>query len=178
MVFDLEHGKYTAELGRRLKARAKSAGKEDLGVYFDHGAAGESQRVVPYFDVYDLSTTLAFVDIAVVNERTKSIIVLCEVEEEGANPKKVIGDCYNIFISDSVCIGRIPYDLSKARLLLGIKIPDKGDSGRKVRKILARIQTTVREDRLKGITIELTCESDYRTLVDRLEGSICELVGI
>ncbi len=169
---------YTAELGRRLTERVKSSGNEALGVYFDHGVAGESKRVVPYFDAYSLSTTLAFVDIAVVNEHSKSVIVLCEVEEEGANPKRVIGDCFNIFISDSICIGGIRYDISNARLLLGVRIPDRGESQNKIRKILTRIQETVRKEHVKGITIEPLCESDYRMLVDRLERHLCDLVGI
>lgn len=113
-VFYLEHGKYTAKLGRRLRERIRLTGRRDIKVFFDHGKPGESPRIVPYFGEYCRATTQAFVDIAIVNENTKSVIVLCEVEEEGVNPKKVIGDCCNIFISDSVMIGGTPYDISSA----------------------------------------------------------------
>lgn len=174
----MEHGKFTAELGRKLTARIESADRKELRVFFDHGDSGESMRVVPYFDDYDLSTTLAFVDIAIVDEDTKSVLVLCEVEEEGVNPKKVIGDCCNILISDSVCIQKKSYDVSDATFLLGVKVPERGKSSQKISNLKSRIQDSLREESLRSIKLEFICEPNCRSLINRLETRICGIVCV
>lgn len=176
--FCLEHGKYTVELGRRLRERIESAGREDLQVFFDHGKDGESQRVVPYFGNYDLSTTLAFVDLAIVNKDTKSTLVLCEVEEEGVNPKKVIGDCMNIFVSDRICVGRQPYSINNAHFLLGTKVGIKGKGGDKVKNLEARIPSLMKDEAVRGIRLEFVTASDLRELTRALDARMCRIVGI
>jgi len=133
---------------------------------------------VPYFGHYGTSTTLAFVDLAIVNTDTKSVLELCEIEEEGANPKKVIGDCFNIFISDFVCIGRKQYDLNGAHLLLGVRVESKGRSSEKITNLRKRIKASVKEEFLKDIELEFVTVHDYASLVSRLETQICEILGV
>jgi hypothetical protein len=176
--FGLEHGKYTAELGRTLRRRMESTGREDLQVFFDHGKDGESQRVVPYFENYDLSTSLAFVDLAVVNKNTKSVLVLCEVEEEGVNPKKVIGDCMNLFVSDRVRIGRVDYSIKNAHFLLGTKVGIKGKGGEKVKSLEARIPLLIKDDSKRGIKLEFVTAPDCKELISVLDAKICGIVNI
>jgi len=124
------------------------------------------------------STTLAFVDIAVVNEKSGKVLVLCEVEEEGANPKKVIGDCFNIFLCDYVCIGRKRYDPRGAHFILGARVDEKGNSKDKISKLEHRIPTAIKKDALKGIRLKFIPESDPDRLLDRLEDRICKIIGI
>jgi len=176
--FVMEHGKNTAELGRRIRGRIREAGREDLEVFFDHGRRGESKRPVPYFDHYDASTSLAFVDIAVISKGTNRVLVLCEVEEEGANPKKIIGDCFNIFLSDFVRIERRPYDFKGAHLILGVRVHEKGKAARKISSLEKRIPACIKEEALKGIKLQLVPEPDRDILLDRLEDRICEIAGI
>ena len=175
----MEHGKYTADLGRRLSEDIKSSGRRDLTVLFDHGRQGESTRVVPYFGDYGRSTTLAFVDVTVANKNTKSVAVLCEVEEEGVTPKKVLGDCFNIFISDYAMIGGTPYDLSHTQIVLGVRASEKGDSRSKVTAMLDRIMSVVKEPYRRDIVLlEPVFAEDNESLVLRLEDRIIEILGV
>ena len=174
----MKHGWYTAELGRRLNKRVQASSWADLRVYFDHGEKDMSKRTVPYFGEYGTSTTLAFVDIAVVNEQSGKVLVLCEVEEEGANPKKVIGDCLNIFLSDYVSIGRKRYNPRGAHFILGARVDEKGNSKDKISKLEHRIPNIIRKDALKGMRLKFIPVSDPDRLLDRLEDRICRIIGI
>lgn len=173
----MEHGKYTAELGRALRSRLESSVKGHIRVYFDHGSRGQSNRIVPYFGEYKTSTTLAFVDLAIVDTETSSVLVLCEIEEEGANPKKVIGDVLNVFLSESVCVEGRRYDASCSHFLLGAKVDRKGNSAEKICRLRERIEESIKEESRKGIVLEFVTAFDHESLVHRLETRICEIVG-
>lgn len=172
----MEHGRHTANLGRRLRGRIEKSSNKDLRVFYDHGRKGESNRVVPYYDSYDTSTTLAFVDIAIVNTRTAEVLILCEVEEEGANPKKIIGDCMNVFLADSVCIGRRRFDPSGAFLIVGVVAEEKGNASMKAKKLETRIQASSVLGSSKGIKLQIVPCPDPGALLDALEKTILKLV--
>lgn len=174
----MEHGKYTAMLGRKLDERIRASGRGELKVFFDHGTKGESKRTVPYFSEYGTSTTLAFVDIAIVNEKSMEVLVLCEIEEEGANPKKVIGDCFNIFLSDYVCIGGKRYDPRGAHFLLGIRVNERGNAKEKLSELEKRIPAAIRNDALKGIKLRFICGTDTKVLLGRLEKRILGILEV
>jgi hypothetical protein len=176
--FDMEHGKNTAELGRRIRRRIDRAGRKDLEIFFDHGIKNESKRPVPYFGSYGTSTSLAFVDIAVINKDTNRVLVLCEVEEEGANPKRIIGDCFNIFLSDSVWIGKRPYDHKGAYFVLGVRIGEMGRAADKISQLEKRIPASVKQEALKDIKLQFISEANSDALLNRLEGCICESLEI
>jgi hypothetical protein len=114
----------------------------------------------------------------VVDSRKRKILLLCEIEEEGANPKKIVGDCVNVFLSDSVCIAGKPYEVEGSHLVVGIAVEGKGTAADKARKLEPRIQACIRKEAQKGIRLELITESDPQALIDKLESHICGLVGI
>ena len=68
-------GKYTAELGRRVRKCIGEMGDKDLAVYFDHGEKDESSKIVPFFGDYGTATTLSNADLAVV--RQKKVLLIC-----------------------------------------------------------------------------------------------------
>jgi len=171
-----------------LREDVQASGNNDLEVFFDHGREGESPNIVPYFEEYGTDTTLSHLDIAVVSKSERSILVCSELEEEGANPKLVIGDIANLFIAKQVRIGGDDYTLDRAKFLLGVRVAEsqkigegrnKNDnSRRKVSHLGCLVPAIIKDASLKGITVKTVSESDYRIMVDKMERIICEWIGV
>jgi len=171
----VEHGYYTAQLGKRLEEWLVDRNLPNLKIYYDHGREGMN-KVVPFFRPYSRATTLAFVDCTVVDTVRKKALVLCEVEERGASPKKIIGDICNLLLAEALCIGGEEYSFDGVPVILGVCVQEGGQSGNKVKAIGRRIETMVKPGWLRGLDIRIVPKTNREALVESLFGEIRDIV--
>ncbi len=57
-------------------------------------------------------------DLAVLDRRTSSVVLIAEIEESGTDPKKIIGDAANLSLADGIRIASRDYDLGQPLILL------------------------------------------------------------
>jgi len=119
-------GQYTGELGKELH-KTLQVDRPELGlnVFFAHKDTEDKEiegvpMAVPHLGkVPGHASSLSFVDIAIAKGR--EMLILCEAEEEGADPKKIIGDICNILLSDHIGVrGRGSFNFSKGHIILGL----------------------------------------------------------
>lgn len=93
---DMAQGEVTRELGEGLE----SLENHELKVFYDHGDSDNPHVCEPrlYFGSY----FLAVADIVVL-DRNK-VKVICEIEERGASPKKILGDIVGILLANEIRI--------------------------------------------------------------------------
>lgn len=102
----MKNGKYTAEFGEELTKELES--HSNFQVYYDHGDRLKLNvgQITPYFrdKSYNDSTTLSNVDILITRETNniEKAIILIEIEETDSEPKKILGDIFNLFFAGSV----------------------------------------------------------------------------
>lgn len=169
-------GKHTAELGRRVRKCVVASKNKDLVIFFDHGRRGESRKIVPFFGKYGTATTLANVDLAVVNKRTKQIIVACEIEESEAKPKKIIGDVFNLYLAEKVRISKDDYDINSASILVGVKAGARGKCKDKLAVLEGKIPQATMEENRKKTSLRIVTAPTCLVLIDHLESTICEMI--
>jgi len=177
----LNYGEYTRALGENLRKDVKESTNPDLEVYYDHGKKGESCNIVPYFGKYGADTTLSNADLAVVSKTSKKLLVLCEIEEEGAKPKLVIGDVANIFLADKVRIKGNDYNPNNAVFILGVRVEKKGknkNAESKVASIGNLVPKIVKNKSLRGIKVITITRLTYDELIGELEKEICRIIGV
>jgi hypothetical protein len=126
----MKHGQYTARLGKILTRSLREKVDVDAEVFYDHGDKSEPNvcQPTPYFEKYCAATTLANIDLVIISQNNKEIM-LCEIEEEGANPKKIIGDVVALFLAEGIRIKNEDYrldDFDQIHLILGIVIKRRG----------------------------------------------------
>jgi hypothetical protein len=171
----MDHGHYTAELGERLEDWLKGQNRENFKVYYDHGPKGMS-KVVPFFRPHSRASTLAFVDCAVVDTVRQHALVLCEIEEEGASPKKVIGDICNLFLAEALCIGGEEYSFDGIPVILGVCVQEGGLSGVKARELGRRIESLMKPGSPRHLEVRVLPETDCDALVDTVFDEICNVI--
>jgi hypothetical protein len=171
----MEHGHYTAEMGAELETWIHSQDYSHMRVYYDHGKRGMS-KVVPFFGRYSRASTLAFVDCAVVDTVRRKAIALCEIEEHGASPKKVIGDVCNLLMAEWLCIGGQRYSFDDAYVILGVCVNTGGQSEEKAKAICRRARRMATSKRLRGLTLRVRTDTDCSTLVAAISGEIERVV--
>lgn len=179
----MNHGYWTVRLGRRLKRDIESSGNVDLEVFYDHGEKGESCNIVPYFGEYGTDTTLSNLDVTIVNRKEKRALVLCEFEEEGANPKLVIGDIDNIFIARQVRIKGDDFELANAKLILGVRVEEKDgvkkqNAKKKVESLGKLVPSIIKDEVLRGIEVITITKPSYKEMVMEMEERICGIINI
>jgi hypothetical protein len=170
------HGQFTSELGRHLR---KSVGKIDdtFLVCNDHGKEDDvlGKKIVGYIHEKERSRrakTMSHVDVAVFKDR--KAIILCEIEESGANPKLIIGDVCNLLLSDEIVHNNIPYQMDGAVIVLGLVADVKGGRRKKAGLIKQRIEDYVKSERWRGMTIQLVFGKDPEELRYNTEKWIVE----
>ena len=113
-----------------------------------------------------------------------AFLVLCEIEEEGAKPKLVIGDIANIFLAKNVRIKKKDYTLADSKFILGVRV---GKGVRKTKKQYAEskvasigelVSTIIDKDAMNGIKVITVPKPTYEELVKEIEEVICNLVNI
>lgn len=177
----MNYGEWTSTLGKNLTEDVKKSTNPDLEVYYDHGEKGESCNIVPYFGKYGTDTTLSNADLAIVSKTRKKLLVLCEIEEEGAKPKLVIGDVANIFLADNVRINRNDYKPKNAVFILGVRVEKKGknqNAESKVASIGNLVPKIVKKKSLRGIKVLTITKPTYKDLIDELEKEICRIINV
>ena len=93
-------GEMTAVLGRRL---AQALAPFGLDVLYDHGQGEEEAVGKPtlwFGSDYGRPTRLGAVDIAVVERERDRALVLFEIEESTADPKRLLGDVFATLFSE------------------------------------------------------------------------------
>lgn len=132
----------------------------------------------PYFGKYSTKTTLANVDLVVVKKnmvnKNGEVRVLCEIEERGASPKKIIGDIVNIFLATKIRVPRVSYSLDKSYFILGIKVKKGGKSADKAKNLERRIKAKI--PRLRG-RIEVVPSDDINELIENIKEKIIAKIG-
>ena len=116
-------------------------------------------------------------DCAVVDTKSKKALVLCKIEEEGASPKKVIGEIGNLLLSDALRIGGNDYQFDGIPIVLGVCVKEDGKSGGKAVDIGRRLETLVKTERLRGLEIRVLSETNCSGLTDSVFDEICRIVG-
>lgn len=177
----MNYGEWTSILGKNLTEDVEKTSNPDLGVYYDHGKKGESCNIVPYFGNYGTDTTLSNVDLAIVSKTGNKLLVLCEIEEEGAKPKLVIGDVTNIFLADNVRIKGKDYKPKNAVFILGVRVEKKGknqNAGSKIASIVNLVPKIVKKKNQRGIKVMTITKSTYEELISELEKEICRIIGV
>lgn len=124
-------GKLTEELGKNLTQRLNSQSK--YHVYYAHGKKTEEKNVCRPTPISRDEYSLSFIDIVIVEnaEKKKKVKLLCEIEESGVAPKKIIGDIVNILVSDKMRILGENCEYDRPQLILGLKVNEKGESCQK-----------------------------------------------
>lgn len=163
-------GRYTAELGRRLYARYRDTRH---AVYYDHGRPADPHvcQPTPFFARPSAATTLSYVDLAIVDEANGRVELLVEIEESGAEPKKIVGDVVNLALADGLRIQGRDYPLREIPLLLGLRTPPAGRRAAKARALCRLIAERLAA---AGRTIDLTpiAAADGAGLIQALETEI------
>jgi len=176
-------GQYTGELGKRLRMEIEARTGGRLRVHFDH-AGSESEKTVAHLgERSSRSNALSYIDIAVVEEGSDGaackglprVLLLCEIEEEGARPKKIIGNICNILLADGVQISRRHYALEKTWLVIGVRTKKRGKSEDKTKEIIARVQGRMKAGLISRI-IGVYADT-HPDLMDAVEKEILEAVS-
>ena len=122
------HGQYTGELGKELY-KTLQVDRPELGlkVFFAHRNTADKEiegvpMAVPHLGKRSgRASSLSYVDIAIA--KGTDMLILCEAEEEDADPKKIIGDICNILLSDHIGVrGQDSYNFSLGHIILGLKV--------------------------------------------------------
>lgn len=170
----MDHGAYTGELGYQLYKKYIDT---NYMVYYDHPRKDQNDEPncshpIPFFDECSNATKLSYVDIAVVNKERDSIELIVEIEESGAEPKKVIGDVVNIVLSDQMRIKGKDYNYGKLTFILGVNVNPRGGSEEKTRMIykkLIRINEKVGNKKIELIPV---FDNDLGALIKKIESKI------
>lgn len=161
-------GKKTAELAQKLYGELAEKLGKDL-----HPQLVRCEPT-PYFGrKCSNGSTLSNVDLAIV-DKNKKVIVLCEVEEQEATPKQIIGDIVNIFLADRIKIQRKNYNLNKMYFILGVKVKERGKSADKAKNLEKRIQGKLPDLSDK---IEVVISDDIDELINNIKKKIVDKMG-
>jgi hypothetical protein len=103
-----KHGKQTGEFGRWLYEYLRNSSRyRDLAVFYDHGDKLEDPNVAAIKGFFGSRVTqsnrLADIDVMVASP-DKEAILLIEIEEGQASPKKLLGDVFAILFCNQLAV--------------------------------------------------------------------------
>lgn len=152
-------GEITKKFGEEL---VKILDEREFKVFYDHGNSQDKHVCEPR--LYFRNSFLAVADIVILNHDNK-VKVICEIEEKGATPKKIIGDIVDIFLADRIrikYIGDCYFD--NPYFILGIiKNTKRADELKKrAQDIKNQIQSIIKQH---GVEID---EPIYKSKTDEL----------
>ena len=170
----MENGKYTGELGFRLYNKYKNTHYQ---VFYDPHrnkkiSSPNSCEPTPYFNNYSSETTLANVDVAILDQRTNVVEILIEIEESKAEPKKIIGDIGSIILSDQIRIKGNDYNYGNLLMILGLKAIEKGHKIKKTNNICEKLSQINRQIGTKEMDIITLFDKDLDALIRRVESTV------
>jgi len=178
------NGQFTGNLGKELRDEIESRTNGRLRVHFDHGGS-DSERIIAHLgESSSRANALSYIDIAVVESNgrvvsgreSKRVVLLCEIEEEGARPKKIIGNLCNILFADGVQIHGSHYHLDKTYLLVGVRCSERSKSKDKTQEITARIKNVANRELIADIYS--VSASAHPELMDAVRKKICEVTAV
>jgi hypothetical protein len=148
----------------------------DYKIYYHHGKDKEKEpnfcEPTPFFDKCSNASKLSYVDIAVINGSDRAILV-CEIEEGGAEPKKIIGDIINIVLSDQIRIqGRDYYYDDNIVFILGTNVNPIGAGEEKTQNICQKLRQINEKVGNKKIELILVFNADVKELTKDVEEKI------
>lgn len=168
-----QRGKETEKLGKKLTKYVKKS-HSTVQVFYDHGTSKKKNvgRIMPYLRQaeYNRLSTLSGIDIMIT--RKNRVVILIEIEERGASPKKIIGDILNIFFAKNVRFkGNIDYDIKNTTVLICSKVKTGGLSAKKteeIRKRIGNMKEKLKDSSFgKGISkIRCICKDNIKDLMD------------
>ena len=174
------NGEKTGVLGAELKAILEGGtSSQDTGlkVHYDHerkkNREGKWFRAVAYMDELghpDRATSLSYVDLIVV--KGKTALVICEMEESGADPKTIIGDVYNLLIADGIRHSDSEYTIEDAHIVLGFTAKEGGRGEEKATLIRDRLLKAFEAGYRRRLSIEVICRPGADELKDVTRGHI------
>ena len=174
----MKHGMYTARIGERL--HYEFAGQyEGIELLYDHGRKG-SHIAVPFLGRRSsTASSLSHADIVVLDKRKKpeKAIVVCEIEEGHAEPKRIIGDICNVLLARKLRALGSDYSLLGCTVILGVKTEPEGMSEAKARRLVKAILRMAKSEVLQRKRITLVCASDFGILERRVRRAILRSVA-
>lgn len=146
-------------------------------VYYAHSGTNPSdepncRHPTPFFDKCSNETKLSYVDIAVVNKWKNSIELIVEIEESGAEPKKILGDVANIILSDKMRIKGKDYNFEDLTVILGVNVNSRGKSKEKTKRICQKLMRINKLVGNKKIELILIFDNDLEALFKKLKRKI------
>ncbi len=174
------HGRFTGGLCKTLCPIFKERAPSGIRLFCDHvdwdfPCYGQP---VPYFGDYSRKTTLAHVDVAVVDIDKRRVLLMAEVEETGGAPKKVIGDIVNLYLAEHIRINGVDYAPDSFDFLLGIKANPDGAALDKLENLRLRIPRMVRPELQGRMRLEFMPRPTMAEVTSILQRRILELSGI
>lgn len=171
-----KHGEYTGILGDRLFDDPFFE-NNSLFLAADHGSKSKG-IAIPYLGrSYTSATNLSHLDIAIIDlMRPHRAILVCEIEEEKADPKKIIGDLFNIYMANYLSVRHDnigeQYTLKNASIILGIRSSENSPPGKKAKNIVRKLSKMLSEEVKAGKKIHLVFGQEYDELIRGVEKKI------
>lgn len=169
----MDYGLYTREMGYRLYKKYENTPHM---VFCAHGKDKKTEpyycHPTPFFGKYSRATTLSFVDIIIINRNNNLIELIAEIEENAAEPKKVIGDIMSIILSEQVRIREKDYKYGDMVFILGVKSNPKGSTKEKTKMLcqkLAEVNEKIGNKRMDLIPL---FDDDLKELIIHVESEI------
>ncbi len=156
-------GPYTEQLAKRLEKHI-----HNYEIYHDHGESG--QRLTVYFGELASSSRVSYVDIVIVDPKTREVKVMCEVEEREKVPKGVLGNLFSFLLAEKVRIMGIDYYINNTFFVIGLKIKEEGQKAVQVGKIKEKLPEVIKPE--IGDRVEIITAGELDELVGVLEREI------
>jgi hypothetical protein len=110
-------------------------------------------------------------------KKPKRAVVVCEIEEGRAEPKRIIGDICNVLLARKLRAVGFDYSLLDCVVILGIRIKAQGMSEAKARRLVRAISKMAKSEILQRKRITLVCASDLNILERRVGKAIRRAVA-
>ncbi len=171
------HGRLMGPIVEGLKEMIGA--RPDLGFFWDHAAGGRPAH--SYFGPEQHNwNELATVDLLIADRRTHEALWVVEVEETGADPKKVLGDIFALALAERLAVGVEAFELTpRTELLVCFPAKTRGGQVRRARQLEGRIGRLLAA---AGCPLHLTLvvveerEQIVSAVVDVLRGRLCQRV--
>ena len=106
------------------------------------------------------------------NQDTKSVELIAEIEESGQEPKKIIGDIVNLFLADQVRVKGKDYWLGDVVLVLGVRSESRGKARARVMGVREKLMDMNALLKRRNMTIIPVFDRDLAELVSKVRDKI------
>jgi len=175
----MKDGYYTGKLGLKLFEKYKDT---KYSVYYEHPDERDEPnacRPQTFMNKCSNATSLSWPDIVFLNEERNQVELIIEIEEKGAEPKKVIGDIGSVVLSDQIRITEAKekdYDFGNLTFIMAAKVNPDGSGGEKIELICKRMLELNEELSKREMEIIPIVDGDINELMMKIETKIDEIV--